>query len=160
MSRLSYKQMTEKTLETAKRLGIEGFLHLNASYGYYQLHMYQLDGAGKKSTAILQLMSGTLAEVNAYLDGSSGLKYQVEKLKSKMSFPSIRSIATGSMNDALGDKWKTLTGEQVRRLENFLASEIHNALNYGEEIITKDDYLNLIRDSYAYAIKTAVNIGE
>src|SRR5690242_14710783 len=113
MSRLSYKQMTEKTNEIAKRNGIEGFLHLNASYGYYQLQMFQLDENGKKSTAIKQLASGTLAEINAYLNGASAVDYEAKKIKAKITFPSIRSIAVGSLTDALGDNWKTLTENQI-----------------------------------------------
>lgn len=159
MSRLSYKQLTEKTADIARRLGIDGYLHLAASNGYYQLQIYVNDNNGQKTSAVNTLTSGTLAEISAYLNGQA-LSRQAERVAVKLpqSWPNIRSIAVGSLTDALGDKWRGISDAQAQKMENFLASEIHNALNYGEELITKDDYLNLIRDSYAYATKTTIVI--
>lgn len=69
-------------------------------------------------------------------------------------------IAVGFLYDAIGEKWKTLTEEQQRRLELFAASELHMKLTDTEGIVTYDDYLNIIRNSYDYATKTLVIISE
>ena len=48
-------------------------------------------------------------------------------------------------------KFVSLTNARTAKLSEYVNKRLWNELNINEGIVTKDDYLNMIRDGYDYA---------
>lgn len=156
MSRLSFKQMTNEVEQTAINLGIAEWLHLGASNGYYQLQMFAIDlDTKQKTSGVDTLQSGTLQDINQYLQTTSFM-YYVNRLKERLNpavaWPNLH-IAIGALNAALSDRWKTLNPAQATRFENIVNGELYLRLsNYGGSM-DMVEYHAILRDSYHKAVR-------